>query len=377
MNAVNCQVVCDQGPLAAWTLGALRGLGIEVSGGSLSSAAALSALGAGGTSVDLVVVVCKAASDADVLLITSLRLACPSATVVALGQACSADEILRLIRAGANDYIDFSRPQAAQEELRSLVARMRAPRPDIRETTGRLITVIAASGGCGASSLTVNLAVALARRQGTCGLIDLNLRGGDLALLLNLHPQHTVADLCHEHRQGRLDRSVFQQSLTEHPSGVRLLASPAHLEDHGYLPLEALKELLSLSLKLFPLTVAELEDVFHEEQVHALKTADHVVVVLRLDFPCLLRTHKLLKRLQGEGVPLEKVILVANRCPRHSDISPAQSREALGQPIQHYIPDDLPAMLSAVNLGNPVVLEMPRSKPAKALAALAEQFLSV
>jgi len=41
----------------------------------------------------------------------------------------------------------------------------------------------------------VNLAAVVARRQKACGLLDFHFRGGDISVLLNVKPRHTVLDL--------------------------------------------------------------------------------------------------------------------------------------------------------------------------------------
>jgi len=45
-----------------------------------------------------------------------------------------------------------------------------------------------------------------------------------LQTLLDLRPEHTLADLCRN--VDRLDRNMFQQALVHHASGAHLLAPP-------------------------------------------------------------------------------------------------------------------------------------------------------
>ena len=69
-----------------------------------------------------------------------------------------------------------------------------APAPE-----GRTITVLAASGGSGASTLAANLAVVLALECQRCVLVDLKPGVGDLlAGFFDLKPKHTLADLLPE-----------------------------------------------------------------------------------------------------------------------------------------------------------------------------------
>src|ERR1019366_8046881 len=60
---------------------------------------------------------------------------------------------------------------------------------------GRIVTVFAAKGGCGKTTLSVNLGVALARGTGqrVC-IVDLDLAFGDVAVSVQLDPARTVVD---------------------------------------------------------------------------------------------------------------------------------------------------------------------------------------
>ena len=104
------------------------------------------------------------------------------------------------------------------------LGRWRADRRS-REEAGKVIAVLAPSGGSGSSTLAVNVATVLAKQHKSAVLIDLKLETGDLAALLDLKPTYTLADLCQN--VARMDRSLFERSLARHASGVQLLAPPA------------------------------------------------------------------------------------------------------------------------------------------------------
>ena len=96
--------------------------------------------------------------------------------VIAVGADLTPTTILKAVRAGAVDCLDIRRD--FDKELAESVAHEKALSQSTT-TIGRLITVIGSSGGCGASLLAANLAVAIAQRQRRCAL-DLHVRGGDL-----------------------------------------------------------------------------------------------------------------------------------------------------------------------------------------------------
>src|SRR5207302_1489643 len=107
--------------------------------------------------------------------------------------------------------------------LESVLARLQI-KQEANAPPGRLLALLAASGGSGSSTLAVNMAVVLAKEQQRCALLDLKPGIGDLAALLDLKPQFNLADLCLN--VARLDRAMFEKMLAKHSSGVQLLASP-------------------------------------------------------------------------------------------------------------------------------------------------------
>src|SRR5436190_1832739 len=72
--------------------------------------------------------------------------------------------------------------------------------------------------------LAVNVSTVLAKLHRECGLIDLRLAAGDLAHLLDLKPNYSVADVCQN--LARMDRAMFERCFVQHGSGVHLLPAP-------------------------------------------------------------------------------------------------------------------------------------------------------
>jgi len=226
--------------------------------------------------------------------------------------------------------------------------------------------------------VAVNVAAALARDHGGSILIDLKLETGDLAALLDLNPQHTIADLCSAY--GSPDRDMLEQSLVSHPSGVRLLASPrrqasairtkASMGGPG-VTADTVREVLNLARDLGPNTVVEVNPTFRDEQTQALQMADAILLVFRLDFTSLRNTKRVLEHLDAVEIDRSRVRLVANRHGQPHSLQPADAEEALGLKVFHTIPDDPGAINIAANVGEPGVLGLPRAPSSRSLKQLA------
>src|SRR5579875_1339452 len=231
--------------------------------------------------VNLLVVVLSPFPDRALNLLQKIRFQV-SGPVLAVGMASDSKLILRALHEGADHYLDET---DLETQLASVLRRLQFKEETARQSSGRLIGILGASGGSGASTLAVNLAGVLARDRERCALIDLKPGVGDLAALLDLKPTHNLADLCLN--AGRMDREMFESALTPHPSGIYLLAPPLVYEDIRLLTVQGVNKTLQLARDIFRFTVVDLEDYYHEEQVVVLRQADFILLVFRLDFTSL------------------------------------------------------------------------------------------
>jgi pilus assembly protein CpaE len=287
------------------------------------------------------------------------------ATVVAVGPASDPKLVLRALRGGIDDYVDEAELEA---ELKAALGRWRAERVS-KGRSGRLIALLAPSGGSGSSTLAVNVAAALAKEHDRCALIDLKLHAGDLAPLLDLRPTYSLADLCLS--VARMDRSLFERTLVPHSSGIHLLAPPRTLADLTHITPEGVEQALIQALSAFPYVVVDLDHSFHEEQTIALRQADVVLLVLRLDFTSLRNCRRTLEHLEQIGVEREKVRLVVNRYGQPKEIAASKAEEALGLKVTHYIPDDPKTVNRANNNGVPLIVEAPAARISRNIVKLA------
>jgi pilus assembly protein CpaE len=287
--------------------------------------------------------------------------------VVVIGPSTDPKLVVRALRGGADDFVDEEEIEADLEEAIGRFKREQATR---LKDEARVIAVLAPSGGSGSSTIAANVATMLAKHHKTSALLDLKLESGDLSALLDLKPTHTLADVCQN--VARLDRVLFERSLTRHSSGVHLLASPLQFSDVAFVTAEGVRKALGMAKLMFPYVVIDLDHSFHAEQVEALRLADQVLIILRLDFASLRNARRTLDYLDKLGIARDRIQLVVNRYGQPKEVPFAKAEEALGLKISHYIPDDPKSINRANNDGVPVVIESPSSKVARSVMKLAE-----
>ena len=285
------------------------------------------------------------------------------AHIVAIGPAMDPKLILRTLREGANEFLDEAELEA---ELSQSAARFATMRSDAKP--GRILAVLAPSGGSGSSTIAVNLATALAKKHQSAALVDLKLGTDDLPSLLNLKPIHNLADLCQN--LDRLDRSMFEQLFVRHASGVHLLAAPSSLADCARVTPNGVRQALAMATSVFPYVVIDLDRTFHEEQLEALRQADEILLLFRLEVTSVRNTARTLEYLNQSSV-VGRIRLVANRYGQSKELSVSTAEEALGMKVHFLIPDDPSSVLRANNKGVPVVLDRPWAGVSRKINGLA------
>lgn len=293
-----------------------------------------------------------------------------SKPILVFGVARSASDVIQTIRSGAADFIEMSGDflHDLEDSLKRLF-----DAEVLTKRSGQVISVVSAVGGAGQTAVATNLSTVLAanKRRSTV-LVDLNLTGGDAAEQLGITPRQTVAD-CPRYAD-EIHTVTVSSLLEQHASGLKLIAGPSYLGDHSLLSSESVKALVANLAQLHEFVVLDVEDAFHQEQFAALECSDMVIVVTRLDFPCLLRTKRLMDHLKNRD--LNGLMVVANNYIKGISIPEAKFESVMKRRLNVVIPHEPASVLNGVNMGEPAVLEFPRSKFSQAITKLADTILS-
>ena len=296
------------------------------------------------------------------------RTMAPHARTLVLGPANDPKRILETLKQGADEFLDRASVEA---ELAGALGRFHAACQRVQSgpSGGRIIAVLAPSGGSGASTLAAGISTALAQEHGQAGLIDLRLGVADQTAMFNLRPTRTLADVC-EH-VARLDQSLFEQSLTRHASGVHLLAAPDSSTDADRVTAKGVRRGLVLARVRFPYVVVDMSNVLTPEQVEVLWQADQILLVARLDYTAVRNTRRTIDTMAELGIGRDRMRLVLNACGQRRQLDVKQAEEAIGIKAAQCIPYDPAAIHAAVNNGEPIVLKSRFSKVNKYVRALA------
>ena len=80
------------------------------------------------------------------------------------------------------------------ERLRNIIKRQQY-QPDLPPAMSRVITVTSGKGGVGKTSVSVNLAISLARLGKRVVILDADFGLANIEIMLGIRPQYNLADL--------------------------------------------------------------------------------------------------------------------------------------------------------------------------------------
>jgi pilus assembly protein CpaE len=294
--------------------------------------------------------------------IQRIRAACAHRLLV-VGDIADSRLVLRAMRQGATEYLD---QMDLANELRSALDRL-----DQKNQRAFSVGVCSAVGGAGCSVLATNLACDLSRPPGSCSLVDLKLEGGDLASMLDLKPQYTLADI-NQNVDG-LDNSVLKGCLTKHSSGIQLLSASVQFPSFVPIDVRGVGRAFSMLGRQVEFIIADLDRCLGQATFATAQSADLLLVVMRLDFVSLRRTKLLVDFLTNGNVASNKIRIVANRCGLSGEIPVDQVEEALRLKVHSQIPDDPRLVIRSINNGEPAMIANPSAKFCKRIQELSAE----
>lgn len=309
-------------------------------------------------------------AEAATRVIENLSEALPNTAILATGPAVPADVVVRLIRAGAVEFL--SRPleradiQAALDKLARFHRGGSAP----QRRLGRMTSVFSTKGGLGVTTMAANLAVALASRGSqSVLLVDLDSRQSDVATLLNLRATYSVLDAFEN--VARMDESFLRGLLVKHSSGLWVLPGPQRMERIQF-GAEPVRIGLEIMRSHFDHIVLDLRHELDPGTVTALEMSETILLLTSLDVPAIRSSIAGVAALRQLGVSQQRMKVVLMRDDTAEGMTAKHVSEALGMPVFWKVPNDYQAVIASVNAGNPVVLASPRSKVAKSMRELSD-----
>lgn len=273
--------------------------------------------------------------------------------VIVIGRVNDVLLYRELVRRGVSDYLIS--PLATIDVVRTVCGLFSAPDA---KPVGRVIAVVGAKGGVGASTIAHNIGWAIARELNIDAVVtDLDLPFGTAGLDYNQDPPQGIADAVFS--PDRIDTAFIDRLLSKCTDHLSLLAAPATLERVYDFDADAFESILDSLRATIPCIVLDVPHQWTGWTKRTLISADDILVVAAPDLANLRNAKNLVDLLRAARPNDHRPYYCLNQVgvPKRPEIKPADFAKALDDEPVAVIPFE-PQMFGTASNNGQMIAEI-------------------
>src|SRR5579863_91889 len=276
--------------------------------------------------------------------------------VVIVGRTNDVMLYRELVRRGVSDYLIA--PVDTLQVVRAVCGLFSAPDA---KPVGRIVAVVGAKGGVGASTVAHNIAFSLARDQMLDSVVtDLDLAFGTAGLDFNQDPPQGIAEAVFS--PDRIDNAFIDRLLAKCTDHLSLLAAPATLERVYDFGADAFDSIFDSLRATVPYVVLDVPHQWTGWTKQTLISADDILIVAAPDLANLRNAKNIYDFLKGARPNDHKPVYCLNQVgvPKRPEIKVADFAKALEADPVAIIPFEPQVFGAAANNGQ-MIAEISKS----------------
>jgi pilus assembly protein CpaE len=288
--------------------------------------------------------------------------------VIVVGRINDVTLYRELTRRGVSDYMIA--PVGTIDIVRSICGLFTTPDA---KPVGRVIAVIGAKGGVGASTVAHNVAWAIARDLALDSVVtDLDLAFGTAGLDYNQDPPQGIADAVFS--PDRIDTAFIDRLLSKCTDHLSLLAAPATLDRLCDFGAEAFDSTLDALRSSIPCVVLDVPHQWSGWTKRVLVSSDDILVVAGPDLANLRNAKNMVDHLRAARPNDRRPFYCLNQVgvPKRPEITPADFAKALEDKPLVVIPFEPQIFGTAANNGQMIAEVAAGHKTAEMFLQLAQ-----
>jgi len=289
--------------------------------------------------------------------------------VIIIGRVNDVALYREMVRRGVSDYLIA--PVGALQIVRAVCGLFSAPDA---KPVGRIIAVVGAKGGVGASTVAHNIAFSMARDLALDSVVtDLDLAFGTAGLDFNQDPPQGIAEAVFS--PDRIDNAFIDRLLSNCTDHLSLLAAPAtldHVYDFGADAFEAIFDSLRATV---PCVVLDVPHQWTGWTKQTLVGADDILIVAAPDLANLRNAKNLYDFLKVARPNDHRPLYCLNQIgvPKRPEIKAADFAKALDDEPVASIPFEPQVFGAAANNGQMIAEIAARHRTAEMFRQLAQR----
>jgi pilus assembly protein CpaE len=238
---------------------------------------------------------------------------------------------------------------------------------------GKVVIVFSAKGGCGKTTLSINLAHALASLgKGKVALVDLDLQFGDVAVALQVEPKKTLSDAIS--MQNSLDEVGVKSLMSPINGNLDLLLAPTNPTDVEFISADLVDGVIEKLRNSYSFIVVDTPPAFTDVILKVFDTADKCFLITTLDMPSLKNMKIVIGTLEALNFSKSRLDFVLNRSNAQTGISKSDAEIMIGEKFRFAVPNS-EEVSSSTNKGLALVTSKPKHPVSKAIMDMANATL--
>jgi pilus assembly protein CpaE len=292
--------------------------------------------------------------------------------VIVITQAFSEALARQLLQVRVADFL--IKPIAPIDLVRAC-ARVAQDAAGAEVKEAQIYTFLPAAGGVGVTTLAIQTALLLLRmgqRNGasTC-LVDLDFQHGACADYLDLEPRLDLNEI--EPRPERLDRQLLEVMMTQHASGLSVIAAPHRPAEMRSFDPDVVTRLLDLVSTRFDHVVIDTPRTWFSWTDNVLIGSNRLFIVTESTVPGLRYAKQLVTAMNerlGDAVQPQVIVNRFEQRMFGPGLRRADLKQALGATLAGTIPNNYGLVREAIDRGVPLEEVKPRNAVAAELRKL-------
>lgn len=240
--------------------------------------------------------------------------------VIVLGHVNDVLLYRELIRSGISEYIVL--PATAPSIVSAITELFAA---DGAAPIGRTVGFISAKGGAGGSTVSHNVAWAVAQTLRQDALIlDMDFAFGTVGLNFNQDPPHGLADALNANQ--KMDQTLLDRLMSKAANHIHLLTAPVMLDRTFDFAERDFEQAVELSQKTMPVVILDIPHTWTSWVRYTLSMIDEIIIVAEPDLANLRNAKNLTDTIKALRPTESEPLLVVNKLgvPRRPEIAPVE-----------------------------------------------------
>ena len=300
----------------------------------------------------------------------------PEIRVIVISNSFSNELILHAMQAGARHYL---RKSSLAAELEKILEQIITDGLKSETKSGSIITVLPVSGGCGVTTVAINLSneIRIASSEEIL-MIDLDNYYASLAMYLGISTEYGISDILS--RKDTIDEYLLRSSSYSYMRDFHVLTNRSAIDsaDLSLPEYNNLTSILEVCKNAYKYTIVDAPSRLEIEIIEKLVDASEVVLVV---FQPIIKDLKLARPLLSfiqSLAPSKKIVLLANQFDtRKSLIGLKDCKQALGLDCLYSIRSDYQKALDSFNLSQPIAQFAPKSKIRRDFQELTSNIINI